>query len=80
MHLLKSLQRLLREDEYNSKQIMEIASEIKTQAMINQLFKMLLHKCKKYAVLVEVVDEYLGKFCEDERDLGLPFKIQVIKH
>lgn len=65
MHLLKSFQRLLREDDVEVKSLMEILSEVKTQAMINQGFKMLIQKCKQVNVLIGTVDEYLRKYCDD---------------
>lgn len=65
MHLLKSLQRLLREDSYDTKGIMEILTEVKTPSMINQGFKLLVQKCKQVSFLTSAVDEYLKKFCDD---------------
>lgn len=64
MHLLKSLQRLLREESYETKDVMDILSEVKTPAMINQGFKLLVQKCKNVSVLNLTVDEYLQKFCD----------------
>ncbi|ODN02339.1 Rab3 GTPase-activating protein non-catalytic subunit [Orchesella cincta] len=79
MHLLKSLQRLLREEDYDAKNVMELLCEIKTQAMINQGFKLLVQKCKKLDVLTTLVDEYLKKYCDDgDRDLSLVFRIQTL--
>lgn len=64
MHLLKSLQRLLREESYETKDVMDILVEVKTPAMINQGFKLMVQKCKNVSVLTSTVDEYLLKFCD----------------
>jgi hypothetical protein len=65
MHLLKSLQRLLRESQYSVQDVNEILRDIKTQAMINQAFKILSQTCKNLDVLTSVIDGYLDTFCED---------------
>jgi len=65
MHLLKSLQRMLRETSFSFDDVNDIIYDIKTQSMINQAFKLLAHSCKKLDVLTTVVEKYLEMFCDD---------------
>lgn len=65
MHLLKSLQRLLREENYDTKSVTDILYEVKTPSMVNQGLKLMVQKCKNVEVLTSVVDGYLKRFCDD---------------
>jgi len=64
LHLLKALQKLLREGQYTETNISEILVEVRTQSMINQGFRILTQKCSKVDVLAEVLQAYSQKFCD----------------
>lgn len=65
MHLLKSLQRMLRDRQSSVDEINGLIYDIKTQTMINQAFKILIQYCSQYEIVSSVVEGYLEKFCEN---------------
>ena len=74
IHLLKTLQKLLKENEnsLNAPEIFDLVSQVMTQTMVNQAFKILAHKCKSVQTFKEVVEKYLQTYCDDGmRSVGI---------
>lgn len=66
IHLLKSLQKQLKENEsIGAAEILDVLTQVKTQSMINQGFKILAYKFKNVQVFQEVIEKYLKLYCDD---------------
>ncbi|CAG7818474.1 unnamed protein product [Allacma fusca] len=80
IHLLKTMQKILKENpEVTCEELVEILTQVRTQAMINQAFKLLSQKCKSVQILKEILDTYMKRYCdEDEKDLSVVFRLQSL--
>ena len=79
--MLKTLQKHLKDNEnsLNVAEILDLVSQVKTQAMINQGFKILSHKLKSAGTFKEVIEQYLQTYCDDGMGIPVKYPSRILK-